>query len=132
MMQTVKPVALALLLVSTSAVITGVTGFVVPWTTKTPNAASVTNAFRRRHTSTAASAVTSLQAIKPEFALLFDCDGVILETEELHRLAYNHAFRHFDVTINGEPVEWSVSCADLLQLSVERILMQSECMLAAF
>jgi hypothetical protein len=25
----------------------------------------------------------------PKFALLFDCDGVIVETEELHRLAYN-------------------------------------------
>jgi len=43
-----------------------------------------------------------------EFALLFDCDGVILETEELHRLAYNEAFREFDLTINGEPVVWSV------------------------
>lgn len=43
-----------------------------------------------------------------EFALLFDCDGVILETEELHRLAYNHAFREFDLTIDGEPVVWSV------------------------
>ena len=28
------------------------------------------------------------------FALLFDCDGVIIETEELHRLAYNAAFKH--------------------------------------
>ena len=42
------------------------------------------------------------------FALLFDCDGVILETEELHRLAYNAAFREFDLTIDGEPVVWSV------------------------
>ena len=51
-----------------------------------------------------------------EFALLFDCDGVILETEELHRLAYNHAFREFDLTIDGEPVVWSVrtSCYVLL------------------
>jgi phosphoglycolate phosphatase-like HAD superfamily hydrolase len=43
-----------------------------------------------------------------EFALLFDCDGVILETEELHRLAYNAAFKEFDLTIDGEPVVWSV------------------------
>ena len=43
-----------------------------------------------------------------EFALLFDCDGVILETEELHRKAYNEAFREFDLTIDGEPVRWSV------------------------
>lgn len=45
-----------------------------------------------------------------EYALLFDCDGVILETEELHRLAYNAAFDEFQLTLaNGEPVVWSVS-----------------------
>jgi hypothetical protein len=43
-----------------------------------------------------------------EFALLFDCDGVILETEELHRLAYNEAFRKFDLKIDGVPLSWSV------------------------
>jgi hypothetical protein len=43
-----------------------------------------------------------------EYALLFDCDGVILETEELHRRAYNAAFTEFGLTIDGEPVEWSV------------------------
>jgi hypothetical protein len=26
-------------------------------------------------------------------ALIFDCDGVIVETEELHRLAYNGSFQ---------------------------------------
>ena len=36
------------------------------------------------------------QAIK---ALLFDCDGVIIESEELHRLAYNAAFENFDVKV---------------------------------
>jgi hypothetical protein len=44
-----------------------------------------------------------------EYALLFDCDGVILETEELHRLAYNEAFRYFNLTIDNIPVTWSVS-----------------------
>jgi beta-phosphoglucomutase-like phosphatase (HAD superfamily) len=39
---------------------------------------------------------------------LFDCDGVILETEELHRLAYNEAFREFDLKIDGVPLSWSV------------------------
>ena len=29
-----------------------------------------------------------------KFALLFDCDGVLVETEELHRLAYNKSFEH--------------------------------------
>lgn len=43
-----------------------------------------------------------------EYGLLFDCDGVILETEELHRLAYNAAFQEADLTIDGKPVEWSV------------------------
>lgn len=43
-----------------------------------------------------------------EFALLFDCDGVILETEELHRVAYNEAFQEFGLTIEGAPVHWSV------------------------
>jgi len=43
-----------------------------------------------------------------EYALLFDCDGVILETEELHRLAYNKAFKEFSLSIDGKPVEWSV------------------------
>jgi len=50
----------------------------------------------------------SSSSSSPEFALLFDCDGVILETEELHRLAYNEAFQKFDLTIGGEPVVWSV------------------------
>jgi hypothetical protein len=47
-------------------------------------------------------------ATQHEFALLFDCDGVILETEELHRLAYNEAFRKFDLKIDGVPLSWSV------------------------
>jgi len=47
-------------------------------------------------------------------ALIFDCDGVILETEELHRLAYNAAFDAADLKIDGETVEWSVSYYDKL------------------
>jgi len=58
-----------------------------------------------------------------DFALLFDCDGVILETEELHRLAYNAAFQEFGVTkvcgdTLSEPVEWSVGYYDILQNSI--------------
>ncbi|KAL7548960.1 hypothetical protein ACHAWF_012246 [Thalassiosira exigua] len=52
------------------------------------------------------------------YALLFDCDGVIIETEELHRLAYNAAFEEFDLTIDGEPVEWTVAYYDVLQNTV--------------
>uniref|UniRef100_A0A7S4FAW9 Uncharacterized protein n=1 Tax=Chrysotila carterae TaxID=13221 RepID=A0A7S4FAW9_CHRCT len=51
-------------------------------------------------------------------ALLFDCDGVLVETEELHRTAYNKAFEEFGLTINGEPVVWSVSYYDKLQNTV--------------
>lgn len=53
-----------------------------------------------------------------DFALLFDCDGVIIETEELHRLAYNAAFKAAGLTIDGEPVEWSVAYYDILQNTV--------------
>uniref|UniRef100_A0A6U0AC63 Uncharacterized protein n=1 Tax=Ostreococcus mediterraneus TaxID=1486918 RepID=A0A6U0AC63_9CHLO len=52
------------------------------------------------------------------FALLFDCDGVIVETEELHRLAYNGAFEHYDVRIDGERVDWVVEYYDVLQNTV--------------
>jgi hypothetical protein len=60
--------------------------------------------------SSSGSRLRATTAATAEFALLFDCDGVILETEELHRVAYNEAFRKFDLTIDGEPVVWTVSC----------------------
>ena len=57
-----------------------------------------------------------------DFALLFDCDGVILETEHLHLDAYNDAFKLFKLTkVCGdlsEPVEWSVGYYDILQNSI--------------
>ena len=53
-----------------------------------------------------------------EYALIFDCDGVIIETEELHRLAYNAAFKEAGVEVNGNPVEWSVEYYDVLQNTV--------------
>lgn len=65
---------------------------------------------------------SGIKTAKHDFALLFDCDGVILETEELHRLAYNAAFSEFKVTKNcgdlSEPVEWSVGYYDILQNSI--------------
>ena len=51
-------------------------------------------------------------------ALLFDCDGVIVETEELHRLAYNKAFQTFGLTVQDKPVQWSVEYYDKLQNTV--------------
>lgn len=52
-------------------------------------------------------------------ALLFDCDGVIVETEELHRLAYNAAFKDFEcVMSDGKPLVWTTEYYDILQNTV--------------
>lgn len=51
-------------------------------------------------------------------ALLFDCDGVLVETEELHRIAYNMAFEEFGLEIEGKPVEWSVDYYNHLAATV--------------
>lgn len=50
-------------------------------------------------------------------ALVFDCDGVILESEDLHRRAYNAAFTHFNVVCPGssQPLEWTSHFYDQLQ-----------------
>jgi len=55
---------------------------------------------------------------KYSVALLFDCDGVIVETEELHRKAYNAAFESFGCKINGKPLVWTVEYYDKLQNTV--------------
>ena len=70
------------------------------------------------HTATLPLSRLAAASSNYEFALLFDCDGVILETEELHRLAYNAAFTEFDLTIAGRPVEWDVPYYDMLQNTV--------------
>ncbi|KAA8492551.1 Haloacid dehalogenase-like hydrolase domain-containing protein [Porphyridium purpureum] len=46
-------------------------------------------------------------------ALIFDCDGVILESESLHREAYNQVFREFNIAY-----EWSEEYYDGLQNKV--------------
>ncbi|EFJ44392.1 hypothetical protein VOLCADRAFT_109931 [Volvox carteri f. nagariensis] len=53
-------------------------------------------------------------------ALIFDCDGVILESEDLHRRAYNATFKHFKVKCGGEQgyVDWDESFYDMLQNTV--------------
>lgn len=48
-------------------------------------------------------------------ALIFDCDGVILESEDLHRRAYNAAFENFEVACSNSPVSWSEAFYDVLQ-----------------
>jgi len=55
---------------------------------------------------------------KPSAALLFDCDGVIVETEELHRLAYCQSFEHFKVAIGEEPVVWDKAYYSILAQTV--------------
>mmetsp|Transcript_22652 Transcript_22652/g.55892 ORF Transcript_22652/g.55892 Transcript_22652/m.55892 type:complete len:319 (+) Transcript_22652:221-1177(+) len=45
-----------------------------------------------------------------EWALIFDCDGVIIESEGLHRDAYNAMFREFAI-----PYEWTPEYYDVLQ-----------------
>lgn len=53
-------------------------------------------------------------------ALIFDCDGVILESEDLHRQAYNLAFAHFNVRCPpfSEPLNWDTEFYDVLQNQV--------------
>ncbi|XP_058179562.1 haloacid dehalogenase-like hydrolase domain-containing protein At4g39970 [Rhododendron vialii] len=52
-------------------------------------------------------------------ALIFDCDGVILESEHLHRQAYNDAFSRFDVrcpsSATSQPLNWDSDFYDELQ-----------------
>ncbi|KAJ8608443.1 hypothetical protein CTAYLR_009597 [Chrysophaeum taylorii] len=62
--------------------------------------------------------VASASGFAARTALLFDCDGVLVETEELHRTAYNQAFEAFGLRIGGEPVHWSASYYDRLQNTV--------------
>ncbi|XP_006659518.2 haloacid dehalogenase-like hydrolase domain-containing protein At4g39970 [Oryza brachyantha] len=51
-----------------------------------------------RHVVVSASAASSSSSATSLDALIFDCDGVILESEHLHRQAYNDAFAHFGVS----------------------------------
>ena len=65
-------------------------------------------------------ATTSDQEL-PIDALIFDCDGVIVESEDIHRRAYNATFEHFDVRCPDAPeapVEWTETFYDELQNKV--------------
>ncbi|KAE8801544.1 haloacid dehalogenase-like hydrolase domain-containing protein [Hordeum vulgare] len=66
------------------------------------------------------SLVASASASPPRSldALIFDCDGVILESEHLHRQAYNDAFAHFGVRCPpaaDAPLYWDEAFYDDLQ-----------------
>lgn len=70
--------------------------------------------------ATDATATETETETKFDRALIFDCDGVIIETEELHRLAYNAAFDASELKVKGgsEKVEWTVEYYDVLQNTV--------------
>ena len=55
-----------------------------------------------------------------EKGLLFDCDGVIIETESIHLLAYNEAWKRNGLVNpeTKEDVNWSVEYYDMLQNKV--------------
>ncbi|CAK9166323.1 unnamed protein product, partial [Ilex paraguariensis] len=68
--------------------------------------------YSSRSLSVSASSSPSLQAI------IFDCDGVILESEHLHRQAYNDAFSQFNVrcpSSSSQPLNWGLEFYDELQ-----------------
>lgn len=70
--------------------------------------------------SSSSAPVISGIEIKADAALLFDCDGVIVETEELHRNAYNLAFERFGLTLpsTGDKVVWDIPYYDILQNTI--------------
>ena len=91
-------------------------------------AAATTHAFTTptvsvvSHRPQGRSALAPLQmsSSTPSFenALIFDCDGVLILTEELHRQAYNKAFDAAGLEVDGKPVEWTVEYYDMLQNTV--------------
>ncbi|XP_028776511.1 haloacid dehalogenase-like hydrolase domain-containing protein At4g39970 [Neltuma alba] len=71
--------------------------------------------FSSKHRVLTVSASASSSSLQ---ALIFDCDGVILESEHLHRQAYNDAFTHFNVlcpSSSSQPLNWDIEFYDELQ-----------------
>ncbi len=69
----------------------------------------------------AARAARAVQCHASMKALIFDCDGVILESEDLHRRAYNATFRHFKVKC-GETAAYSDSRLLRRRLGAPRVV----------
>lgn len=84
----------------------------------TPRATAVVPSSTAVETPGAASAAPKKKTGPFKVALLFDCDGVIVDTEQLHRRAYCAAFEAFDLKIDGVPVVWDVPYYDILQNTV--------------
>lgn len=64
------------------------------------------------HCSPICSATNTLLSTR-DHALIFDCDGVIVESEELHRISYNQCWERA-----GLGFEWSVDFYEMLQNSI--------------
>ncbi|KAL8151903.1 hypothetical protein V2J09_021711 [Rumex salicifolius] len=85
---------------------------------------SLSSVRRPPPTSTAIGAPRSLAVSASFKALIFDCDGVILESEDLHRQAYNDAFAFFNVrcpsshsssSSSSESLDWDAEFYDEFQ-----------------
>ena len=75
---------------------------------------------RKVHTLANIHPLAAFKSDEPH-ALLFDCDGVIVETEELHRIAYNAAFNKFGLILDApgnQVVVWNTDYYDILQNTV--------------
>lgn len=85
----------------------------------------------RRHQRRPATSLRASADAQPQLkALIWDCDGVLLESEELHRTAYNAAFAKYGVRCSGDGttsgsgcasgsiVEWSQPFYDVLQNTI--------------
>ncbi len=78
----------------------------------------VPSAFVRRISTAPINSVGSELSAHSK-ALLFDCDGVIIETESIHLTAYNAAYKKNGLTNpDGSDVFWSVEYYDMLQNTV--------------
>ncbi|XP_065873077.1 haloacid dehalogenase-like hydrolase domain-containing protein At4g39970 [Euphorbia lathyris] len=75
----------------------------------------IRKSFNQRRTRQSLSASASSASLE---ALIFDCDGVILESEHLHRQAYNDAFAHFNVRCSPHPLTWDPDFYDQLQNTI--------------
>nr|XP_043606272.1 haloacid dehalogenase-like hydrolase domain-containing protein At4g39970 isoform X2 [Erigeron canadensis] len=85
------------------------------WHSSSSTSTSLLSSFSRKRMSSSSSSSTRTFAAME--ALIFDCDGVILESEDLHRQAYNFAFQHFNVCCPSQPqpLNWDVHFYDILQ-----------------
>ena len=90
---------------------------VVPFLSHTTTASSSKRASLIKASAAAAAGGSSPYLID---ALIFDCDGVIVESEDIHRRAYNAAFENFNVVCPGESatIDWTVEYYDMLQNKV--------------